>query len=682
MTNKSCSNRARPLRGSKIAGPAPAWNRRFALLVFALVLAPAARSSDAPGWMHALTNAPLPSHDDKTEAILMYSEEVLNVQSNGKMKGTARRVYKILRPDGRKYGKLHFYFDGETKITALRAWCIPPQGKDYEVKDKDVIETGYNGVEGGDLFSDLRVKSIDVPAADPGSLVGYEMEHEDRPFIFQDEWFFQESIPVREAHYSLQLPPGWEYKAVWLNHEEVLPTRAGTNHFQWVVTDIPELRKERQMPPDPAVAGQMILHIFAPKGDSTKSFATWNDMGKWYGELWKGRQNTSTEIKQKVAELTKPHPAKLDQIRALASFVQDDVRYVAIEMGIGGWQPHPPEDVFVHKYGDCKDKSVLLSVMLREIGVDSYDLLIFTRRGVVAPNVPPRLGIFNHAILAIRLPDDVKDPSLLSVFQHPQLGRLLYFDPTDDGTPLGEIRGELQANYALLVSPTGGELIQLPQLFPTQNAIYRLAHLTLDERGILQGDVQEFRKGDSAADQRYALKSVVTESDKIKPIETLMAASLSTFHITKASVTGLQQRELPLRFDWTFYSEDYAKSAGHLLLLRPRVLGVKADNVLETKEPRKFPVEFNAPHHDRDTFEITIPTGYEVDELPEAADVDYSFGSYHSKTEKQGNVLRYTRTFEIKELSVPVDKAEDLKRFYRIIASDERNTAVLKPTAH
>jgi hypothetical protein len=63
-------------------------------------------------------------------------------------------------------------------------------------------------------------------------------------------------------------------------------------------------------------------------------------------------------------------------------------------------------------------------------------------------------------------------------------------------------------------------------------------------------------------------------------------------------------------------------------------------------------------------------------------DADYSFGSYHSKTEAVGDTIRYTRTVEIKELSVPVSKSDDLKKFYRIIATDERNTAVLKLAAH
>ena len=66
--------------------------------------------------------------------------------------------------------------------------------------------------------------------------------------------------------------------------------------------------------------------------------------------------------------------------------------------------------------------------------------------------------------------------------------------------------------------------------------------------------------------------------------------------------------------------------------------------------------------------------------MPPPVDADYSFASYHSKTAVTGNVIGYTRTFEVKELSVPVAKAEELKKFYRIIAGDERNTVVLRPS--
>jgi len=320
--------------------------------------------------------------------------------------------------------------------------------------------------------------------------------------------------------------------------------------------------------------------------------------------------------------------------------------------------------------------------MLHEIGIESFHVVINSNRGVVTGQTPAHNFGFNHAIVAIKLPNGMDDPSLIAVLQHPKLGRLLYFDPTDEITPFGQIRGELQANYALLVTPTGGELLPLPMQPPAMNSIERTAKLTLDPTGVLKGSVKEVRLGGRAASERWELRNVSKDLDRVKPIEALLANSLSNFRITHASITNLTQTSLPFGFDYSFESENYAKSAGGLLLVRPRVLGNKAQGFLETKEPRKFPVEFDGPARDTDVFEIAIPPGYAVDDTPPPVDEDFSFGSYHSKTEVSGGVIRYSRTFEVKELSVPVDRTDELKRFYRMINSDERNTVVLKVVTH
>jgi len=365
-------------------------------------------------------------------------------------------------------------------------------------------------------------------------------------------------------------------------------------------------------------------------------------------------------------------------MRALAKFVQRDIRYVAIELGIGGWQPHPAAEVFTHKYGDCKDKATLMGSLLNEIGVQSYYVVINTERGSITPQTPAHKG-FDHAIIAIRLPDSVADPSLAAIETHPKLGRILFFDPTDELVPFGQLSGALQANYGLLVTPDGGELNELPKLPAGLNGVRRTGKLALDAAGTLQGDVQEVRMGDFAASQRAALRNATRNADKIKPIESLLAHSLTTFRITRATVGNLEQTDKPFEYNYSVVANNYAKAAGNLLLVRPRVLGNKSSAILETKEPRKYPIEFSGPMQDTDTFEITLPPGYEVDDLPPAVNADYSFASYHSKTEVSGNVLRYTRTFEVKELTVPLEKIGELKQMYRVIAGDERNTAVLKP---
>jgi hypothetical protein len=640
-----------------------------------------ASAGDAPGWMHALVNAPLPAHDEKTDAVLLYSDRNVTVQSVDKIKITVRGAYKILRPGGREYGTVAASFNSRSKITGMRGWCIPAQGKDYEVKDKEAMEMFLPDVAGSDLVSDVKVKLLRIPAADPGNIVGYEYEEEKQPFVLQDVWYFQETNPVRESHYAVQIPPGWEYKATWINYPEAKPTQTG-NQVQWAVSDVKAIRTEGEMPPWRGITGLLVLSFVPPGGGATKGFQNWKEMGDWEAGLEQGRREASPEIKQKVVALTASLPAPLAKMRELAKFVQGDIRYVAIELGIGGWQPHPAPEIFAHRFGDCKDKATLMSSMLHEIGIESFYISINTVRGGAAPDRPPMIGWFNHEILAVRLPQDVKDISLAATIEHPKLGRLLIFDPTDEYTPFGELRGELQANHGLLVTPDGGELVKLPQLPATMNGVERSAKLTLSPSGTLRGDVVETRRGDSGLWQRVALKTVTKSADQIKPIESLVSHSLATFQLTKATILNLNQTDQPFGYQYSFVAENYAKTAGNLMLVRPRVLGNRSSDLLETKEPRKYPVEFSGPERDVDTFEITMPPGYEVDDLPPAVNADYSFASYHSKTEVNGNTLKYSRTFEVKELSVPLSKVDDLKKLYRIIAGDERNNAVLKPAAH
>ena len=631
--------------------------------------------------MHAVAAAPLPAHDDKTDAILLYSETTVTVQSADKIKTRVRMAYKILRPSGREYGFAAVSFNAHSKVTSLRGWCIPAQGKDFEVKDTDAVEVSLPKVAGSELVSDVKDKVLQIPAPDPGNIVGYEYEEEQQPMVLQDVWMFQREIPVREMHYSLQLPPGWEYKVSWINSSEIKPTQSGSNQWDWVVNDIKAIREEAEMPPISGVAGQMVVSFYPQGGAANSGFNNWQQVGNWYLKLTAGKRDASPEITQQVASLTASAPTELDKMKALAKFVQHDIRYVAIELGIGGWQPHAASEVFAHHYGDCKDKATLMSSMLSRIGIESFYVVINSERGSVSAITPANPWSFDHMVLAIKLPADLTDPSLVATIQHPRLGRLLYFDPTNEVTPFGEIGGYLQANWGLLVTSDGGDLVELPRQPSAMNGIQRTGNLTLDPTGTLSGEVSETRVGDRAWSERMRLRSVTKSADQIKPIEDLLAGSLSLFTISKASIENLNVSDQPFGFRYTFQAQNYAKNAGGLLLVRPRVLGVKSSGILETKEPRKFPIEFEGPSRDTDTFEIAIPAGYVVDDLPPAVDADYSFASYHAKTEVKDNRIHYSRTLEVKELSVPVARADELKKFYRIVAGDERNTVVLKAGA-
>jgi len=212
-----------------------------------------AAHGQAPEWMHALTSAPLPAHDEKDNAVLLYYEKNLTVLSADKFRTNVRQAYKILRPEGRGYGVVKIPFDSSRdKVTSIHAWCIPAEGKDYEVTDKEAIEV--SSLNDATLVTDERKKLLQIPAPDPGNIVGYEYVMDSHPLVLQDDWDFQDTIPVRESHYSLSLPPGWEFKDAWVNYPEVKPHDAGNGLWQWTVGDVEAIRVEKEMPPWQGVA--------------------------------------------------------------------------------------------------------------------------------------------------------------------------------------------------------------------------------------------------------------------------------------------------------------------------------------------------------------------------------------------------------------------------------------------
>ncbi|MFO1401903.1 MAG: DUF3857 and transglutaminase domain-containing protein, partial [Steroidobacteraceae bacterium] len=584
------------------------------MLLLTCGAAPASAGSAAPEWLRAAAAVPLPAHDEKTPAVVLYSEIVLSVQADGRVRRLQRIAVRILRPEGASRGVVSVVYDAQSRVRTLRGWSLPAQGKEFETRDKDIADTALNGVDGGVLVSDLRARWLRIPAAVAGSVVGYEVEQEERPYFISDLWDFQDAVPTVEARYSLELPPGWAYQATWLNHSSSDPQSMGPGLWQWTLRDVGPVRIEQSMPPWRRVGGHMMLSLVPPVGRG-QALLSWRDVGDWYLGLARGRSDPNADIHQKVLALTSGEATALGKARSLAKFVQSEIRYVGIELGIGSFQPHAASEVYAHRYGDCKDKATLLSAMLSDIGIESYFVIINTVRGAMAADTPPNLG-FNHVIVAIRLPDGAADPSLQAVMQHPRLGRILFFDPTDDLTPLGGLRGELQASYALLAAPGAGELLATPQLPVASSGLRRTGRFTLDGTGTLRGDVTEERLGDDAMGMRESLRSVTVDTDRIRRIEFLVANSLANFRIVQAAVGGVAELAKPLVWRYALEAEGYAKVNGDLLLVRPRVLGVRALSLLEVPEPRENAIEFEGPARDTDSFEIELPAGYAVEELP------------------------------------------------------------------
>jgi hypothetical protein len=234
--------------------------------------------------------------------------------------------------------------------------------------------------------------------------------------------------------------------------------------------------------------------------------------------------------------------------------------------------------------------------MLQEVGIKSSYVLIDTHRGIVHPTLPSAL--FNHAILAIELPADVKADAYQSVVTANSGKRYIIFDPTDQYTPAGELRAQLQNTYALLVTDSGGELIHTPLLSPETNLLTRTGHFILSSDGTLGGEVMEDNSGDHASTERWDLISD-TQQQRSQKLDHRLSRSLQGFTVESSNLEHLNQIQEDLIYKFRVTTPQYAQIRGPLMLVRPRVLGEKTAQVEQGRKPRRYPIELRRTSHVR-----------------------------------------------------------------------------------
>jgi hypothetical protein len=643
-----------------------------AVLLLGFALPVCAKPDSVPDWVRTAAAQTLPAYPADTNAVVLLDDTTYTVGQDGSAVEHVRHVVKILRPQGRNEAKIEVGFDKDTKILSMNVWSIGPDGHEYAMKDKDYVDAGYEG--SGIMFEDYKRRIARAPAADPGGIIAYEYEQRVRPYVTEETWEFQDEIPHLTQSFTLELPAGYTYATVWAHHAEAQAVDLEHQRWRWEMNNMAAVDLKR-VPLSPAVgalAGRMTVHYSGP-GIANATDGTWKSVGEWYSVLAKDRLAPTPEIVSKAQELTAGKADFYDKTEAIAEFVQKQVRYFAIEVGIGGWQPHAAGDIFHNRYGDCKDKATLLSAMLSTVGVHSALMLVDVHRGFVDPASPSIYA--DHMIAAIEVPKGYESPRLRSLVTAQTGRRYLIFDPTWDKTPFGQLEHELQGGYGVLMEGADTQAIQLPLLDPALNTIHRTAAFRLDADGILKGTVTEKRFGDLAEIRRevYSMGDAKQQTDFL---DHMLGRDFTAFSATDVKVENVDALNKDFTLTYSLSADRYAKTMGSLLMVRPRVLG---DLDIDTDhKTRTVPINLDETMQAVDEYSIEIPDGYSVDELPDPVKLDLGFAAYQSDVQVTGNTLHYKRTYTIRQITLPASRYADVQKLAGVIASDEESSAVLK----
>ncbi|HSY19894.1 MAG TPA: DUF3857 domain-containing transglutaminase family protein, partial [Candidatus Acidoferrales bacterium] len=175
-------------------------------------------------------------------------------------------------------------------------------------------------------------------------------------------------------------------------------------------------------------------------------FKSWAEVNQWALALFQNNAQLSPELTQKIAEW-KQLPTQEQQVQAALRFVQDEIRYFGIEIGVSADKPADPGTVFSRRFGDCKDKSLLFVSLLRGLGIEAYPVLVNTQARQTIGDWLPAADIFDHCISVVRMG-----------------GQNWWLDPT-----AGYQRGSLAMHYlpnygyGLVITPRTSALTPIPQ---------------------------------------------------------------------------------------------------------------------------------------------------------------------------------------------------------------------------
>ena len=637
------------------------------------------RSQPAPDWAVEAAKTPTPANVGDASAVILLHDYLITVDGQNHAVERKRTVVRILKPQGRERGHCGEDYDIDAKMDSFHAWTITPDGRQLQAMDSDFMDLGAYG-DADTQFTE-RVRFVEPPGDDPGAVIACEIVHDLRPYMNMQVWEIQDSIPVVNESLELALPAGGHYANSWSHYTPFEPVETAENHLRWEARDVPSLDLENfhATPPWEALAAHMTVMWGA---DAVKGVDNqWRALGQWEEQLEAHRTDPTPEITAETQELVAGAPDLYTKLNRITSYIQKNVRYFIIVKGIGGLQAHYAGEIYRNRYGDCKDKTTLLISMLKAIDIRAYYLHVNSERGVIDPSAPSLIG--DHMITAIELPDGTSDSRLQALVKAANGKTLLIFDPTDEETPVGLIRGELQGAYGNLANGPDSQVLRMPVLPPQSASMSRKGSFVLTADGTLTGDVTDVFTGVDAARERGFLKEADAKEVHDK-LEQGLSSDLPSLDFKGYEFHKTDALDQPVTLDLHVSDSRYAHVAGPLLLLRPRIVGDDAQPVPEVMEnkTRTYPIEIgrpgNYPGDWRDSFDITLPPGYAVDETPDPVDVDTEFASYHSSTTAKGNVLHYEREYVVRQVELPPDKAADFRKLESAILFDEKGAAVLK----
>ncbi|WP_426669485.1 DUF3857 domain-containing protein [Mucilaginibacter sp. McL0603] len=632
------------------------------LICFLNVVSAHSQNKDIPQELYKASGIPDSLKDD-ANSVVRYNLEEYNVLGPGKEIYTAHTIVTVLNEKGNHEAEISFPYNRKfSAVTAFEMRIYDATGNLIKKYHKsDLYEHVAEGYES--LVTDDRVKEIRHTIANYPTTVEMTYEIDQNSLIGLGDWGIQgpeQSIQNSTCKVSIAANSGFRY----LNKNTFIKPQVSDEHdkqvYAWTVSNLKAFKLE-----EGAMAWCVMPRIefvqdkFEYYG-LPGNISTWQTYGNWQQALNADVCNLSPQRVSEIKAMTDTIKTDKGKARFLYKYMQQNMRYVNIKLGVGGLKPFPAQFVDEKKYGDCKALSNYMHALLKAVNINSYYAKINAGENEEPATYSFPIDYSNHIILCVPFKNDTT-----------------WLECTSNTMPFGVLGSFTENRNALLITEDGGKLVNTPKSAAQENQFNSEAHIILDPEGGAKTQVKIFSTGEYR-ELYLAMSARKMDDQKEFLIRNLNIKQPSAFDFkSEKDENGAKEIDLSLEYD-----QFCDVKAGDKQFYRPSAFLLWSTSV-PVLEKRKTNYYWDYPRIKTCSTTIDLPTGFEVETLPANASLKFTYGNYEINYvyNKDKNQVVSTAKFVLNNQVIPAAKYTEMQQYMDGIAKAQNKKLVIRKKA-
>lgn len=570
------------------------------------------------------------------------------------------KVITILNEQGEEYGYFNETYD---KFREL---------KDFSGVIKNMSGTVVKKIGKKDLISSSLSEHL---STDDYSMF-YEYKNPTYPYTieytYQEKWkngilYYPPFIPIngsllslKQASYKIELPTGMNLRYYSNYSCNIKDETVGNKHiYSLSLENMKAIDREPYAPPFREIIPKVLLMPNDFCYDSTcGNLSNWENHGKWISSLLTGKDILPADFVIKIKDLTKDAKNDREKVAILYQYLQNNTRYVSIQLGIGGYQPIDATSVSKSGFGDCKGLTNLMMAMLKAVDIPSNYSIVSMREKDILPDFP-NFNQFDHVILLVPFKNDS-----------------IWLECTSQKLPFGYIHDKIAGHNSLIITNEGGKMCRLPEYKDDQN--YQVSKLDIDisENGMATGKMQ-FTEHLHLYDKFFYW---MTSKDREKEMNYIN----TNVNMPKVKISHIEVSEdrssLPsCTLSANFEAEDFVNKTGTRLFASICPLRKGNYNIF-TSSTRKQDIVIENGYSDSDSITFNIPETYAIESLPKDISIETPFGKLKTQCKVEDHKITYIQNIDIFTGRYDKSSYNEIKSFFSEINSAIKRKLVLKKT--